>query len=90
MDDCKYGNTWECYIMGMMDTSTKFEYRGTHKILVVYSCRQCLHYIYRKNEDNELDRHWCYHNKMHKIEVTHENLEKLLIPEWCKLKEYTN
>lgn len=43
--------------MGMMDTSSRFEYPDTRKILVIYTCRQCLHYVYRKNEDNELDRH---------------------------------
>lgn len=76
--------------MGMMDTSSKFEYRGIRKILVIYSCRQCSHYVYRKNEDNELDRHWCYNMKMNKIEVTYENLEIISIPEWCKLKDYTD
>lgn len=74
----------------MMDTSTMFEYRGIRKMIIIYRCRQCPHYVYRKNEADELDKHWCYYKKMNKIEVAYENLEKFPIPEWCKLKDYTD
>lgn len=76
--------------MGMMNTSTKFEYRGTRKMLTLYSCRQCPYYFYHKNKDNELDRNWCHYGRSNKIDVTYENLKELPIPQWCKLKNFVD
>ncbi len=67
--------------MGMMDTSTKFEYHGVRKKLIIYKCHQCPKMVFYNG--------WGYY--CNGISLPDENKRKISdprkIPEWCPLKD---
>lgn len=68
--------------MGMMDTSTKFEYRGIRKKIVIYSCKECP-YISIKWSERVQDRKYnaC-------AEKDYKIIRSLkIIPDWCPLDD---
>ena len=64
--------------MGMMDTSTRFEYRGIKKKVVLYHCYACPHYVVKHGIGN-----YCHNIKVSIREIA----EPDNIPEWCPLQD---
>ncbi len=67
--------------MTMMDTSTKFEYRGVKKKLIIFTCFQCPHMKFYNG--------WGYYCKG--INLPNEKDRKISdpknIPVWCILED---
>ena len=67
--------------MGMMDTSTKFEYRDIRKKLIIYKCHQCPKMVF----------HFGYGYYCNRISLPNKNKRKIPdpreIPEWCPLED---
>jgi len=73
--------------MGMMDTSTKFEYRGTKKKIVVLACKHCpkLRLKWNDEEQGYTDYVCRVPNKTVDSDKVIANLSE--IPEWCPLPD---